>query len=181
MITVGLGDRVQVQGKQYTVKKELGRGAYGQTFLAQTPSDQNLVALKQHYFGSNPSEWEREVDNLRMADRLIGYDALKRLIVQKYFEGPTVAQILRKLNRGDTKRAFRKKYLESVKRFHILTGLKHQDLHPGNGIYTKNDEIEWIDLGRSRLLSKDPHENKKERAEDLKQAQMLFDQYGKSL
>lgn len=150
----------------YSIKKGLGEGRYGITYLGESP-DGKLATIKQLKRGMLELSLEKSKYEPRILKELlllnVDYfpkyiddfeDKKRKGYILEYIEGETFAEILYK-----NKKVFNKEeiYKIALDLFNIIETLEsinvvHKDIRVTNVIYTPSNEIKLIDFGLARYI-----------------------------
>lgn len=160
----------------YSLKKELGSGAFGVTYLAEG-SDGNKYAIKK-FKKEGDEELKIEQGALSIITSICNQyatcfvESLKvgtdTFMVIDYIEGVDLAKIIFGPRKEGMQRDYNKKLMKLEERKgvdiigNLITGLKmlhdygliHQDIKPENLMYTPDGQIKFIDFGLACVASK---------------------------
>jgi predicted Ser/Thr protein kinase len=175
---------VYIEDKSYRVERELGRGVQAVAYLAYDENEEPVVIKRSR---GPPyrriDSIELEIRALEEARMLIGKSQQSSpvgpiyYIVMKYYEGDVVGDLILEEDDKGKIAGLKDDYVRGLARFHEESRVLHNDGHPGNGIRLKDGRIQFIDLGKSQVLSKyTPKEQKEYRQSDIFWASLRFDQ-----
>ena len=153
--------------KGYDIKRQLGEGRYGITYLAQNSSNElvTIKQLKKYMLKKTKSKVKYESHILKELSTLncnyfpkyIGkfkYEQNIQGYILEYIDGNTFSEILYKENRVLTKIEIYEIALKLLDIVEILESknIVHKDIRITNVIYTPNKEIKLIDFGLARYI-----------------------------
>ncbi|OAO18066.1 mitogen-activated protein kinase [Blastocystis sp. ATCC 50177/Nand II] len=171
---------------KYTIKKELGKGAYGVVYLAENKETKEQVALKRiiNVFRTKTDAKRtlREISILRQCHHP-NIVALKELpvpkdqhtyrslwVVQEY-GGADLSKVVNSSDRGadwDERSVKHILYQLLCGLLYLQSGnLVHRDLKPSNVLLNENMEVKIIDFGLARQMNLQYKEKKESKAPHL--------------
>lgn len=162
---------ISYDGIQYSLKKFLGSGRDGAAFEAKVEDGEDAVVKFVKNNLREEDSFKKEIEGLRITQRLIHADIENRILIFKMVPGITFAQYLSELAKkynsetGLSDLEFQdliqkvRGYFSSMKAFYDKYGLIHGDVRPLNTIITPDGTMELIDLGSCERATSDPRIN----------------------
>ncbi|NEQ31883.1 MAG: protein kinase, partial [Leptolyngbya sp. SIO4C5] len=157
-----------LQSDKYEIKRQIGRGGFGLTYLATDRFLQRQVVVKApNKLCQNDRDYEKFVRRFQREGQVLAKifhpnvvqvieffrEAGMPCLVMAYVEGETLDQRIRNQGRLPQERAV-SIFWKLAEALHLLhqTGLIHCDVHPGNIILRPDGEPVLIDFGSAKLL-----------------------------
>lgn len=155
--------REMILQDRYEIKKVIGRGGFGTTYLAHDNHVDIPVAIKEYLPQRQMSEEEARRET-RMAAKFYDLEGVAAArdfftendhvyIILEYVDGINIKEYIKKQGRMDGKEALQKMrpVIEAVGKIHEQ-GVIHRDISADNLMITKEKKIKLIDFGTARFM-----------------------------
>jgi hypothetical protein len=145
--------------ERYTIEKPLGRGGFGEVYLAVSDAGKQVALKLVQRFLEVELRGVRQCLNLKHPNLVTIYDLLtsdddEHWVVLEYVEGETLADLLDRHPDGLPERDVIRQFEELAAGIDYLhdKGLVHRDLKPGN-VFIEEGTVKVGDYGLSKFIS----------------------------